>query len=405
VIEALRIRDFRLLWCSRLVSQLGSWLLVVAVPAYVFTLTGSLAATGLTLAAEYLPVVLMGPSAGVLVDRWDRRRVMIAADVVRAVAIASLLLVHDPGDIWLVYLALVLESLGTMLFRPAAQAHTPVVVGTGTALSSANALNAVTDGTVRLIGAPLGAALLGWAGFDLLVWLDTGTYLLSAAAIVLTAPLATPTPATSGGFGGILLDFREGLAFLRAERTARGLLLVNTLFLGANACLSALLVPYGITVLGGSEKIGLVMSALGVGFLLGAPLIRALVDRAPPAYLLGGMLAATGVSYTLLFSATTLETALPAAVLTGAGGSVALGAVQTTLQRTAPHDMLGRTSSVMFTCEAAVTLVGAISGPATAHLLSITWTAYLAGTATVLSGIAGLLLLPRRIDHVQRARL
>ena len=331
------------LWCSRLVSLLGSWLLVVAVPAYVFTLTGSLAATGSTLAAEYLPLALVGPYAGVLIDRWDRRRAMIAADVVRAVAVALLLLVQGPGDVWLVHLALVLESLGTALFRPAVQAHTPVVVGTGTALRSANALNAVTDGTVRLVGAPLGAALLGWVGFDLLVWLDTATYLLSASAILLMTSLATPDPRKPTGVDLVLLDFREGLAFLRAERTARGLLLINTLFLGANACLSALLVPYGITALGGSAQAGLVMSALGVGLLLGASLIGVLVDRVPPAVLLGGMLAVTGLGYALLFSATSPRTALPAAVLIGASGSIALGTVQTTLQRVTPNDMLGRT--------------------------------------------------------------
>ncbi|OLB64841.1 MAG: hypothetical protein AUI10_09355 [Actinobacteria bacterium 13_2_20CM_2_72_6] len=395
MIEALRIRDFRLLWFSRLVSLLGSWLLVVAVPAYVFTLTGSVAATGLTLAAEFLPPVLLGPVAGVLVDRWDRRRVMITADVVRAAAVLPLLLVREVGDIWLVYLALVVESVGTVVFRPAAQAHTPMLVGTGTSLSGANALNAVTDGTVRLIGAPLGGALFAWAGFDLLVWLDTGTYLLSAIAVLLTAALAVPIQRASGGVGRILVELREGLIFLRAQRTARMLLLVNTLFLGANAGLTALLVPYGITVLGGSGQIGLVMSALGIGYLFGAPLMRVLVDRIPPAYLLGGALAVTGVGFVLLFSATTLAAALPAAVLIGMAGSMALGTAQTTLQRVTPNEVLGRTSSAMFTGEATATLAGAIVGPAVAQALSVTWTASLAATATVLSGIAAALLLPR----------
>jgi MFS family permease len=396
VIEALRIRDFRLLWVSRLVSTLGSWLLVVAVPAYVFTLTNSVAATGLTLAAEFLPPMLLGPVAGVLVDRWDRRRVMLVADVARAVAVLLLLLVHEPGDIWLVYLALVVESVGTVVFRPAAQAHTPMLVGTGTSLSSANALNAVTDGTVRLLGAPLGGALFAWAGFDLLVWMDTGTYLLSAVGILLTAPLAVPIKRASGGVGRILAETRDGLIFLRAERTTRTLLLVNTLFLGANACLTALLVPYGITVLGGSGQTGLVMSALGIGFLLGAPLTRALVDRTPPAYLLGAALAVTGVGFVLLFSATTLTAALPAAVLIGMVGSMALSTAQTTLQRVTPNEVLGRISSAMFTGEATATLAGAIIGPALAQTLSVTWTASLAATATVLSGTAAALLLPRK---------
>jgi MFS family permease len=393
VLEALRIRDFRLLWFSRLVSLLGSWLLVVAVPAYVFTLTGSLVATGLTLAAEFLPPVVLGPVAGVLVDRWDRRRVMIAADVVRALAVALLLLARAPGDVWLVYLALVAESVGTVVFRPAAQAHTPAVVGTGTSLSSANALNGVTDGTVRLVGAPLGGALFGWAGFDLLVWLDIGTYLLSVAALLLTVPAVERR---SGKADPVLAELRAGLAFLLTERTARALLLVNTLFLGANASLSALLVPYGISVLGGSGQTGVVMSALGVGFLLGAPLMRPLVDRMPPAYLLGGVLTATGAGFVLLFSATTLTTALPAAVLIGMTGSIALGTAQTTLQRVTPNEVLGRTSSALFTGEAVATLAGAVIGPAAAQALSVTGTAYLAGTAAVLSGLVSVLLLPRQ---------
>ena len=195
----------------------------------------------------------------------------------------------------------------------------------------------------------------------------------------------------------MLGELRAGLAFLRHEPVARALLLVNTAFLGANAGLTALLVPYGITVLGGSAQIGLVMSALGVGFLLGAPLMRVLVDRTPPAYLLGGALAVTGAGYALLFSATTLATALPAAVLLGATGSIALGAVATTLQRLTPNRVLGRIGSAMFTCEAAATLTGAIAGPAIAQALDATRTAYLAAALTVLTGLLSMALLPRYV--------
>ncbi|WP_432838333.1 MFS transporter [Dactylosporangium sp. CA-092794] len=85
----------------------------------------SVAATGLTLAATFLPPVVLGPVAGVIVDRWDRRRVMIGTDVVRAGAVVLLLLVRAPADLWLVYAALVVENVGTVLFRSAAQAHHP----------------------------------------------------------------------------------------------------------------------------------------------------------------------------------------------------------------------------------------------------------------------------------------
>ncbi|MEO6090934.1 MAG: MFS transporter [Umezawaea sp.] len=401
MLEALRIRDFRLLWFARLVSLLGSWLLVIAVPAYVYELTGSLVATGLTLAAEFLPSVLFGAVAGVLVDRWDRRRVMIAADLARAAAVVLLLLARGPGDVWLVYLALVAESLGTVVFRPAAQAHLPVVVGTGRALSSANGLNAVTDGTVRLVGPPLGGLLLAWAGFDLLVWVDTGTYLLSAAAIALTARPAVPTERRPGGVGRLVAELREGLVFLRGERTAGALLLVNTLFLAANASLAALLVPFGVTVLGGSGQVGLVMSGLGVGFLLGAPLVRVLVDRVPPAQLLGGALVVTGVGFVLLFSSDTVTFALAWAVPLGLVGSAVLVAGQTLLQRVTPNQVLGRISAVLFTGEAVATFAGAVAGPAVAEALSLTSAAYLAGAVTALSGLLAVLTLPRRhlLEH------
>jgi MFS family permease len=404
VLEALRIRDFRLLWFGRLVSLLGSWLLVIAVPAHVYELTGSLVATGLTLAAEFLPSVLFGAVAGVLVDRWDRRRVMIAADLARAAAVVLLLLARGPGDVWLVYLALVAESLGTVVFRPAAQAHLPVVVGTGRALSSANGLNAVTDGTVRLVGAPLGGLLLAWAGFDLLVWVDTGTYLLSAVAIALTARPAVPIECRPGGVGQLVAELREGLVFLRGERTARALLLVNTLFLAANASLTALLVPFGVTVLGGSGQVGLVMSGLGVGFLLGTPLVRVLVDRVPPAQLLGGALVVTGVGFVLLFSSDTLTPALVSAVVVGLVGSTVLMAGQTTLQRVTPNQVLGRIGAVLFTGEAVATFAGAVAGPAVAEALSLTSAAYLAGAVTALSGLLAVLTLPKRhlLEHPVR---
>src|SRR3954467_3680158 len=111
MLQALRVRDFRLLWSGRLVSLLGTWLLTVAVPAYVLELTGSLLATGLTLAAEYLPLLLLGPLAGVLSDRWDRRRLMIATDLLRAVAVGPMLLVHSRDTVWIIYVALAAESV------------------------------------------------------------------------------------------------------------------------------------------------------------------------------------------------------------------------------------------------------------------------------------------------------
>lgn len=365
MLEALKVRDFRLLWTGRTVSLLGSWLLVIAIPAHVHALTGSVLATGLTLVAEHLPPLLLGPVAGVLTDRWDRRRVMITADLFRAVAVALMLFATAGNSLWLVYAALVAESAGAVLFRPAAQAHVPVVVGTGSGLSSANSLNAAVDGTVRLVAPPLGAAIMTFAGLPALIWIDIGSYLLSAAVIALTArrprPAARRRPADlAGGWKGV-----------RELPVVRVLLPLTAVFLAANASLSALLVPFGVQELGGGKQVGFVVSALGAGFLLGAVLIRRLLDRVRPRHLLAASQFATAVAFFVLFGSTSLAVALPAAVAIGVFGSMTLVTPQTALQRTVPNEALGRISAVFLTAEALATLLGALAGPLIAHTLSL----------------------------------
>jgi hypothetical protein len=119
-------------------------------------------------------------------------------------------------------------------------------------------------------------------------------------------------------------DLRHGARALRGQPAARSLLPVTVIYLAANASLSALLIPLGIQRLGGGERTGLLLSCLGAGFLLGAPVIRVLLDRIQPRNLLAVTLAATACGYFLLFSSRSLATALPAAVIIGTFGSMSL---------------------------------------------------------------------------------
>lgn len=403
MLEALKIRDFRYLWGGRLISLSGSWLLVVALPAHVFQLTGSLLATGLTLVAEYLPPMLFGPVAGVLTDRWDRRRVMVTADVFRAAAVALMLFATTQDSLWLIYVALVAESCGTVLFRSAAQAATPAIVGTGSTLSSANSLNAVTDGTVRLIAPPAGAALLTLAGFQALVVIDIATYLISAVALLMMARRPRQAQERST-VRRVLADLAEGLRLLGGQPMARAQLPLGMVFLFANASLSALLVPFGVSQLGGAEQIGVVISALGAGFLIGAVLIRWAVDRVQPRYLLAASQLATAVGFFVLFDSTSLVVALPAAVFIGVTGSMTLVTPQTAVQRVVPNTALGRVSAVFFTGEALAVLVGALAGPTVAEATSLSTAAVLACAVTAAGAMAGLLIVPVAPERLSAER-
>ncbi len=413
--HALRIRDFRLLWAGGLISSLGSWLLILAVPAHVLLATGSVRDSGLTLAAQYAPALVLGPVAGVCADRWDRRRLMIATDLLRAGAVAMILLALAPGRLWLLYAALIAESCGGVLHYPAVQARTPAIVGTGPLLISANSLNAATDGVVRLAGGPLGGILLAAAGIRWLIGADALSYLVSASAIALTARTRHRTcrAADDQGAGraddergrrarggvralvsAVLCDLAEGLRALRAQRTARALLLVTVIFLAANASLSAVLIAFGVWRLGGTADTGFLLSCLGAGFLIGAPLMRALLGRVQPRALLAASLTGTAAGYFAMFTAAGLVVALAAAVVIGMAGSMAATIPLTTMQKVIPDRVLGRVSAVFLTGEAAATLTGSAAGPFLAQAAQFTRLAAVASLATLGAAVLAVLCIP-----------
>jgi predicted MFS family arabinose efflux permease len=176
---------------------------------------------------------------------------------------------------------------------------------------------------------------------------------------------------------------------------ARALLLVTVVFLAANASLSAVLIPFGIQRLGGSEHTGFLLAGLGIGFLLGAPVIRLLLDRVQPGPLLAATLAATAAAFFALFTSSSLATALPATVAVGAFGSMSLVVPQTAMQRVIPNALLGRIGAVFLTGEAAATLGGAAAGPVLAQAAGLTATAAVASLVTLAAAALARLSVPK----------
>jgi MFS family permease len=395
MLQALRIRDFRLLWGGSLVSSLGSWLLILAIPAHIFLATGSLRDTGLTLAAQYVPLLMLGPVAGVFTDQWDRRRLMVATNLFRAGAVAVMLLGTIPSHYWVLYVALIAESSGGVLYSPAAQARTPAIVGTGILLSSANSLNAFGDGATRLIGGPLGGVLLTVCGIKWLICADAVSYLLSAAAMFMTSRPHGQRAEHKTTIGGVARDLIDGVRVLRSQPVAWALLPVTVIFLAANASLAAVLIPLGVQRLGGTEHTGFLLSCLGVGFLIGAPILRALLDRVQPRNLLTATLTATAAAFFLLFSSSSLTTALPAAVGIGMFGSMCEVIPLTAMQRVIPDAILGRVSAVFLTAEAAATLTGAVAGPFLAQAVHFIGVATTASLVTLSAAALAFRTVPR----------
>jgi MFS family permease len=383
--------DFRRLWFGSAVSALGSWLLVVAVPVQVFRLTHSVVSTGLTVALESLPAVLVGPWAGVFVDRWSRRRTMIVADLVSAAAVAAMVLADRPGRIPLLYAAVVVENVAVVFNRPAARAAIPRVVGTGPGLARANGLAAGAAGVARLAGPPLGALLLTGGGFAVAARVDAATYLVSAAATGLVTTALGPSRRAGPRVRDLAADLRDGFGFIVATPPLRGALASSWLFLVGNGGLTALLVPFTVERLTGrGADLGYVIAGLGVGYLAGAAAAPRLIARLPTGALLAGAQAATGLCFLALFNARDLPLATAAAAAAALPGAVYLVTVQHLVQVVTPDAVLGRVAAAFSAGDAAAAVVGSVAGPALAAAVGLPAGLNLLGLAVVVTAASAL---------------
>ena len=395
-IDCCAVRDFRRLWFSGAVSGIGSWLLIVAIPFYVFTLTGSAVATGLTLALEALPALLIGPWAGVLLDRWDLARAMWIADLASAAAV-GLILFADRDHVWLIYLAILLENTATTVFRPAVRALLPAVVGTGSELARANAVNAVTSSAIRLAAPPLGALLLAGPGITCVLIVDIVSYLLSAATIATVHTRRHPTT-------GVPPRPLEGLRAVVNHRALRGILIGQTVFLTANAGLTALLVPFTVDRLHApGYVVGYLISGLGAGYLIGAAASTRAARLLGTRELLTLTQFVTALAYFALFNAPNVPLAVAAAVLIGLPGSILLITVQTTIQRTAPTAVLASVGALFFAADSVALLIGALAAPAMALALQLRLTLNLIAALAVCAAVLTLIVVPRHPAHFTRS--
>lgn len=353
MLKVLRIRDYRLLLTGQLLSNIGDWLLLVAAPFYVFSLTGSTMATGLALTAEAVPAIVLGPIAGVFTDRWDRRRMMIATDLLRAGAVAAMLAVHDRDSVSIVYAALTAETSFGQFFNPARRALVPNLVGRGTELSTANSLSQLVGGVIRLVGGPVGGVLYVFCGFHYVVAIDVASYLSSATFTALIRHRAQPQPPSVDRDGpqrawrGFRSELRAGLAHIRRTADLPILFAVAILFFTGNAILTALLVPYlGGVLHAGARSLGVLFGALGLGYAIGGPLSRLVTDRTSDRATIAVSLAVLAAVFAAAFNIPRLTWDVALFALIGPPAVCFLVTADTSIARRTPDHIQGRVGSV-----------------------------------------------------------
>ncbi|MDP8958376.1 MAG: MFS transporter [Actinomycetota bacterium] len=358
-------RDFRRLYLAQIISFGGDWFLTVPLLGLIFEMTGSALATGAVLAVQALPTFLLAPLAGMAADRFDRKVIMIAADLGRMVVVLGLLLVDDLGSPLLAFALVGLVSVGTAFFFPASSSALPNLVE-GRQLAPANVLLGSAWGTMAAVGSAVGGTFAATLGRDASFTVDSLTYLASAVLIVRIArPFAEPSAGRRPGF---LHSAREAIDYARAHPEVAALLTSKAGF-GITGGALVLLPVISFQLFGtGDQGTGVLFGARGLGVLLGPFLVKRLLgdnDRRLVGSI-GYSMAAWGVCYSLLSVAPTLALAALAVMAGHMGGGNQWVMSTYGLQVLTPDFVRGRIFSfdfglVMLSISASYLLAGSLS--------------------------------------------
>ncbi|HEX2252708.1 MAG TPA: MFS transporter [Thermoanaerobaculia bacterium] len=299
---------FRRLWAAEIVSLLGDWFNTIALYTLVDRLTGSPMALGAVFIVKLLPMGLASPVAGLIVDRWNRRRVMIASDLLRAVLVLGLLLVDEPGDVWLVYVVTALQMVVGSVFEPARAASLPNITS-ARELVTANALSAATWSAMLALGAALGGVATEWLGEQTVFVVDSATYLVSAWFLMRIAiPQETDPPEAGPTRLGPVLrragrNILDGWSYLRRNRPAGRVALAKSLWSLGGGGLVYMLVLLGerLEPAAQATAIGVLFAVRGLGTGVG-PIVgrRLFVDARAWVAVMGWMVIVSGAAYCLL---------------------------------------------------------------------------------------------------------
>lgn len=269
-------RDFRLLYLGSLISLGGDWFLTVALLDLVLTLTGSATLASVMLLCQSLPIFFFTPMAGHIVDKVDRRKLMIVVDLARTGACLLPLLARTPATLPFAYLGVVLISIGSAYFEPASQAALPNIV-TAEELGPANVLMGSTWGTMLAAGAAIGGLVTMKLGRDVSFVVDAASFLLSAVILWRMRARFSEERAGHHEHPPLLESLRETARYAKSHPRVLALLTVKGGYSIA-AGVIAMLSVFGREVFhAGALGIGLLFASRGVGALLGPFLVRGLV--------------------------------------------------------------------------------------------------------------------------------
>ena len=387
-------RDLRLLLGAGLVSQTGDWLLATGLGFQVYALTGSTLASAAALFATQLPQVLLGSVAGVFVDRWDSRRVIVVANLLLSAILAPLFVIRDASQIWLL-VAVVAASSCVAPFSLAAQMTLlPSLVEEDDRVT-ANAVNAQVQNIARLLGATAGGVLITRGGLLWTALADITTFLAAACLVSLVRHRRARGRGEQLHFGR---DWAEGVGTIRGSRALMVIMVFFAVSGIGEASMGTLFAPFVADVVGGSGRaFGTIMAAQAVGGMAGGLLITAVGHRFRPQALFGWGAVAFGLGDLALFLYPLISRQVwPAVViiaLVGLPGAALFAGMLTLFQTSTPDHVRGRVFGVLTTVQNLLMLAATFAAGGLARPLGIVAVISAQGVVHVLVGIVVLVAL------------
>jgi MFS family permease len=391
-----RNTNFGLLWIGQLVSFFGDRIHQFALAFLVEQRAGVLE-VGITFAATVIPNVLLGPLAGALVDRWDRRTTMIVCDGLRAGLVLLVPLVIDI-NIGLVYLIAFLVATVSVLFRPAKNALIPRIVPEDD-LVTANSASSIAETIPDLLGYPIAGVLVAALGklIGVAFILDAATYVISAVLLLVMIAPRDEIPSLPFSLRSIWHETMEGARFLVAQRELLSNTVVSAVAQVAIGVEVVCSIVYALSVLDRSaiaypQNYAFLMTAIGVGSVVGGAAVGQFASRAAKGPLTIAGFVGMGVALALAGFVTSPWIALVLFFLMGVMNTVWLIPTITLFQEQTPQRLMGRVINtrqafVFAAMAAAMGIAGwaaATVGPAQVFVVG--------GAICALGGLGGLLL-------------
>jgi CRP-like cAMP-binding protein len=338
------------------VETVGNALTSIAASIYVYRLTGSALSVGLMLMATAAPSLLVGLFAGVFVDRYDRRRIMIAADVLRAILILLVPVLVPLNVVWL-YVIVLLISAVSRFFDPAYESILPEIAS-DEELASANSLISISSFGSTAVGFAAAGWIASAADINWTFYANAFTYLFSAVCVYLirVPPIAAEEDTSASA---VVQNLRAGLRQLFHTPVLRGLLGVDALISIAFGLWNTLLLPFAIIALRATEfEYGLQEALTSVGFVAGSLLMAKVFERLQAGAWLAISFIGMGIVGIVYSGLVSVPLAIALVTLSGFFNAPSSVGRRLLLQRNTPADMRGRVNSAFFVAGDVFYLIG-----------------------------------------------